>query len=83
MDCQFKKQGHWGNMPVVRKDTRLTFRATSGLKQQLEVIAKDEDQSVARICEAFLAAGIDSYKKKGKAVLERYIGKLSATRDSS
>ena len=70
-------------MPAVRKDSRLTFRVRSGLKQQLEVIAEGEDQSVARICEAFLAAGIDSYKKKGKAVLERYIGKLSAKRDSS
>jgi len=66
----------------VRKDTRLTFRVHSGLKQQLEVIAKGADQSVARICEAFLAAGIDSYQKKGKGFLERYIGKLSATRDS-
>ena len=70
-------------MPVVRKDTRLTFRVRSGLKQQLEVIAEGEDQSVARICEAFLAAGIDSYKKKGKAVLERYIGKLSTKQDPS
>lgn len=70
-------------MPVVRKDTRLTFRVRSGLKQQLEVIAREEDQSVARISEAFLAAGIDSYKRKGKAVLERYIGKLSSTRDLS
>ena len=70
-------------MPVVRKDTRLTFRVRSDLKQQLEVIAEREDQSVARICEAFLAAEIDSYKKKGKAVLECYIGKLSAKRDSA
>jgi predicted transcriptional regulator len=70
-------------MRVVRKDTRLTFRVCSELKQQLEVIAEGEDQSVARICEAFLAAGIDSYKRKGKAVLERYIGKLSAKRGST
>jgi hypothetical protein len=61
----------------MKKDTRLTFRARSDLKKELETIATREGQSVARICEAFLLAGFDAYKKDGTRLLQRLIGRLS------
>jgi hypothetical protein len=62
----------------MKKDTRLTFRVRSDLKKALETIAAREGQSVARICEAFLLAGSDAYKKDGTRLLQRLIGRLSA-----
>jgi hypothetical protein len=61
----------------MKKDTRLTFRVRSDLKKELETIAAREGQSVARICEAFLLAGSDAYKKDGTRLLQRLIGRLS------
>ena len=55
----------------------LTFRVRSDLKKELETIAAREGQSVARICEAFLLAGSDAYKKHGTRLLQRLIGRLS------
>src|ERR1017187_2044185 len=46
-----------------KKDARLTFRVNSSLKSDVETIATREGQSVARICEAFLLAGSDTYKR--------------------
>lgn len=61
----------------MKKDTRLTFRVRSDLKKELETIAEREGQSVAGICEAFLLAGSDAYKKEGTRLLQRLIGRLS------
>ena len=60
----------------MKKDTRLSFRVRSDLKSQLENIAEQEGQSVARICEAFLLAGADLYKKDGTKFLQRMLGRL-------
>jgi hypothetical protein len=60
----------------MKKDSRLTFRVSSTLKRDVEAIAAREGQSVARICEAFLLAGSDSYKKQGAKFLERILGRL-------
>jgi hypothetical protein len=61
----------------MKKDTRLTFRVRSDLKKELETIADSEGQSVARICEAFLLAGTDAYRKDGTKLLQRMTGRLS------
>jgi hypothetical protein len=61
---------------MTKKDTRLTFRVNSRLKGELERIAEQESESVARVCEAFLQAGLESYQKKGQSFLHRYVGIL-------
>ena len=61
----------------MKKDTGLTFRVTSSLKKDDEAIATREGQSVARICEAFLLAGSDTYKRQGAKFLQRMLGRLS------
>lgn len=60
----------------MKKDTRLTFRVSSNLKRDIEAIATREGQSVARICEAFIVAGSDVYKKQGAKFLQRMLGRL-------
>ena len=60
----------------MKKDTRLTFRVNSELKKEVEEIAGREGQSVARICEAFIMAGSDAYKKQGSKLLRRMLGEM-------
>ena len=55
----------------MKKDTQLTFRIRSDLKKELETIAAREGRSVAQVCEAFLKAGSESYKKKGSGFVQR------------
>jgi hypothetical protein len=56
------------------------FRVNSSLKRDVEAIATREGQSVAWICEAFLLAGSDTYKRQGAKFLQRMLGRLSAKR---
>ncbi len=60
----------------MKKDTRLTFRVGSQVKREVETIAAREGQSVARICEAFLVASAELYKKQGRKFLQKYLGLL-------
>jgi len=57
----------------MRKDARLTFRVGSELKKTMEAIADQEGRSIAQICEAFLKAGSESYKKEGSKFLRRFL----------
>lgn len=59
----------------MRKDTRFTFRIESDLKKTLESIAAREGRSVAQICDAFLKAGADAYKKDGAKYLQRHLSR--------
>ena len=54
----------------------------SNLKKEIESIAEREGQSAARICEAFLFAGSEAYKKQGRKFLERMIGRLGVARST-
>lgn len=69
--------GSGAKIARMRKDTRLTLRVNSTLKRSVEAIATREGQSVARICEAFIIAGSDAYRKQGKKFLQRMLGRLS------
>ena len=59
----------------MKKDTRLTFRVHSDFKKSLESIAAQEGRSVAQICEAFLKAGSEAYKRKGPKYLQRFLSR--------
>jgi hypothetical protein len=59
----------------MRKDTRLTFRVHSSLKNDLEAIAAREGRSVAQICDAFLKASSETYLKKGPQFLQRFLSR--------
>jgi hypothetical protein len=53
------------------KETRLSIRIRSDLKKSLEAIAARERRSVAQICETFLEAGAEHYKKEGTKYIQR------------
>ena len=57
----------------MKKDTQLTFRVRSDLKKELETIAAREGRSVAQICEVFLKAGSEIYKKEGTRLVQRFL----------
>jgi hypothetical protein len=57
----------------MKKDSQLTFRIRSELKKEIETIAAREGRSVAQVCEAFLKAGSESYKKKGSDFVQRFL----------
>lgn len=59
----------------MNKDTRFTFRISSELKKDLEAIAAREGRSVAQICDAFLKAGSEIYRKKGPMYLQRFLSR--------
>ena len=63
-------------MAPMRKDTRLTFRVSSNLKREIEAVAIREGQSAARICEAFLMAGFDAYRKRGAKFVQQMLGRV-------
>lgn len=64
---------------AMRKDTRLTFRVPSDLKKNMEAIAAQEGRSMAQICEAFLRAGSEGYKKEGPKFLRRFLGRQKSS----
>ena len=67
----------------MKKDSQLTFRIRSDLKKELETIAAREGRSVAQVCEAFLKAGSETYKKKGPGFLQRLLAQpLTEPKDS-
>jgi hypothetical protein len=47
----------------------------SQLGGQLEAIAATEGRSVAQVCEAFLKAGSEAYKKKGASFLQQFLSR--------
>lgn len=68
-------------MASMRKDTRLTFRVSSKLKKDIEAVAIREGQSAARICEAFLMAGFDAYRKQGTKFVQVMLGRVGTRAD--
>jgi hypothetical protein len=67
--------GQKGSLELVpmKKDTQFTFRMPTDLKKGLEGIAAHEGRSMAQICEAFLRAGSENYKKEGAKILQRFL----------
>jgi hypothetical protein len=57
------------------KDTRLSFRVRSELKEKLESVAASEGRSVAQICDAFLQAGLVAYGKEGSKHIQRFLAR--------
>lgn len=59
----------------MKKDTQFTFRIPTGLKRELQSVAAHEGRSMAQICETFLEAGLEGYKKEGPRFLRRFLGR--------
>ena len=63
----------------MKKDTQFTFRMPADLKKDLQDVAAHEGRSMAQICDAFLRAGSESYKKEGPKFLRRFLGRQKSS----
>jgi len=57
----------------MRKEERIGIRVPADLKKTLIQIAKDEDRSLAQVCELLLKGGVSSYKKEGSKYFRRLL----------
>ena len=57
----------------MNKDSRLALRVTRELREQMEAIAAKEGRSVAQVCEAFLKAGAEQYRREGSKTLQKHL----------
>jgi hypothetical protein len=72
------EQTHVGgslSLRLMKKDTQFTLRISMDLKRELQNMAATEGRSMAQICEAFLRAGSEGYKKEGPKFLRRFLGR--------
>jgi len=51
----------------------------SDLKKNMEAIAAREGRGMGQVCEAFLRAGSEGYKKEGPKFLRRFFGRQKLT----
>lgn len=63
------------NMSTMRKDTALSFRVPRRLKADLQKVALMEGRSLAQVCEALLAGGLEIYKEEGPKYLQRLLSR--------
>ena len=59
----------------MKKDSQFTLRIPTELRKDLQEIADIEGRSLAQICDAFLRAGSEGYKKQGSKYLQRFLTK--------
>jgi hypothetical protein len=55
----------------MKKEDRIGVRVSAELKKALIQIARNEDRSLAQICEIFLRDGVLSYKEDGTKFFQR------------
>jgi len=56
---------------TMKKEDRIGVRVSAELKKTLIQIAKNEDRSLAQVCEIFLREGALSYKEDGAKFFQR------------
>jgi hypothetical protein len=55
------------------KNDQIGFRISSGLKKELQDMAKREGRTLSQVCEILVAGGLESYKKEGSKYLQRLL----------
>jgi predicted DNA-binding protein len=59
----------------MKKDSQFTLRLPTELREDLQEIADTEGRSLAQVCDAFLRAGSEVYKKQGFKYLQKFLTK--------
>ena len=59
----------------MKKEDRIGIRVPAELKKALILIAKNEDRSLAQVCEIFLRDGALSYKENGAKFFQRLLAR--------
>ena len=60
---------------AMKKEDRIGIRVPAELKKALILIAKNEDRSLAQVCEIFLRDGTLSYKEDGAKFFQRLLSR--------
>ena len=60
----------------MKKDDRIGLRVSIELKEALAQISKNEDRSLAQVCEIFLRSGVVSYEEDGSKFFQRLVSRL-------
>ena len=63
------------NVSTMRKDTALSFRVPHRLKAELQKVALAEGRSLAQVCEALLAGGLEIYRVEGPKSIQRLLSR--------
>jgi hypothetical protein len=64
---------------LMNKEDRIGVRVSTELKKALIQVAKNEDRSLAQVCEIFLRDGVLSYKEDGSKFFQRLIARHKPT----
>jgi hypothetical protein len=59
----------------MKKEDRIGVRVSIELKKALVQIAKNEDRSLAQVCEIFLREGASSYREDGAKFFQRVVAR--------
>ena len=59
----------------MKKEDRIGVRVSGELKKALIQIAKNEDRSLAQVCEIFLRDGALSYREDGAKYFQRLLAR--------
>ena len=60
---------------AMKKEDRIGVRVSAELKKALLQIAKNEDRSLAQVCEIFLREGALSYREDGAKFFQRVLAR--------
>jgi hypothetical protein len=60
---------------AMKKEDRIGVRVSVELKKALIQIAKNEDRSLAQVCEIFLREGVSSYREDGAKFFQRVLAR--------
>ena len=60
----------------MKKEDRIGVRVSTELKKALTQISRNEDRSLAQICEVFLRDGVLSYREDGSRFFQRLLVRL-------
>jgi hypothetical protein len=63
-------------LTAMKKEDRIGVRISIELKKALTQISKNEDRSLAQVCEIFLRDGALSYKEDGSKFFQRLVARL-------
>lgn len=74
--CEQKWSALECQVTTMNKEDRIGVRVSIELKRALTQISKNEDRTLAQVCEIFLRDGVLSYKEDGPKFFQRLVARL-------
>jgi hypothetical protein len=74
--CEQKWSALECKLAAMKKEDRIGVRVSVELKKALTQISKNEDRTLAQVCEIFLRDAVLSYKEDGPKFFQRLVARL-------